>query len=130
MKKKTTTIYFEENINVCIFYVAVLQRNKITFISVTHNVAGQLKTIQPLLLSDLNLCHMVDNVRKHYVQFGRNYEVKCRLNLMQIIQLMEVNPVLTDLYLNYTENNVNLLKAVPVLLRNSFAHNQVGIYNT
>ncbi|KAJ6624104.1 Meckelin, partial [Pseudolycoriella hygida] len=91
---------------------------------VAFNVNGSLKTIQKLEVTDLNFCDesTMDYTR---IRFASNFQKTCSVNLRRLIGTLPDEPLLYDLYLNYTENNLNLLKSVPVLIRNVFAHNAV-----
>lgn len=91
---------------------------------VAFNVNGSLKTIQRLEVNDLNFCDE-STMEYTHIKFAKNFKKTCSLNLKRLIATHE-KPLLYDLYLNYTENNLNLLKSVPVLIRNAFAHNVVS----
>lgn len=88
---------------------------------VAHELSGELKTIQPLKLNDLNLCGM----QQQQIKFGENLASACQIDLRTLIEMGERNPWFLNLFLNYTENNLNLVKAVPVLIRNAFTYNLV-----
>lgn len=59
--------------------------------------------------------------------FGKSVKESCRIDLKSLIDLGEARPWFYNLYLNYTENNVNLLKTVPILIRNSASLNAVSV---
>lgn len=88
---------------------------------VTHELTGELNTIQPLQLDDLNLCGM----HQQHINFGENLAGACQIDLRRLIEMGERKPLFLNLYLNYTENGMNLLKSVPVLIRNAFTYNMV-----
>lgn len=88
---------------------------------VAHELNGELKTIQPLKLGDLNLCGM----HQQQINFGENLASACQIDLRTLISMGEQKPWFMNLYLNYTENNVNLVKSVPILIRNAFTYNMV-----
>lgn len=81
--------------------------------------------MQQFSMGDLNFCEQ-SNDQYRNIRFGQNFEVKCKINFLWLIRMVERNPTFKDMYLNYTENNVNFLKSVPVLLRNAFEHNSVS----
>lgn len=92
-----------------------------TFLSVSHELNGKLKAIQPLKLDDLMLCESSEE----FIYFGDNMETGCRLNIISLIETGEQRPWFFDIYLSYTENNLHLLKPVPVLIRNMSTFNMV-----
>lgn len=92
---------------------------------VAHELNGELKTIQPLKTSDLDLCGM----HQQHINFGENLASACQLDLRTLIDLGEQKPWFLNLYLNYTENNQNLVKAVPILIQNAFTYNMVILNN-
>lgn len=101
-----------------------LQKNGIQMLLVAFNVNGSLKTIQRLEVNDLNFCDE-STMEYTHIKFAKNFKKTCSVNLKRLIATHK-EPLLYDLYLNYTENNLNLLKSVPVLIRNAFAHNVVS----
>lgn len=50
----------------------------------------------------------------------------CHLNMRTLIERGEKQPWFMNFYLNYTENNENFLKSVPILIRNSIVQNSVS----
>ncbi|XP_055326927.1 meckelin [Sitodiplosis mosellana] len=93
--------------------------NRISMLLVAHELNGELKTIQPLKLDDLNLCGM----HQQQIKFGENLASACQIDLRSLIEMGERKPWFLNLFLNYTENNINLVKAVPILIRNAFTYN-------
>lgn len=91
------------------------------FIVVSHELNGKLKEIRNLKLNDLNLC----GTSQQYISFGENLASACRINLMSLIEMGEQRPWFLNIYLNYTENGLNLVKSVPILIRNAFTYNMV-----
>lgn len=89
---------------------------------VAHELTGELKTIKSLKTSDLDLCGM----HQQHIHFGENLASACQLDLRTLIDLGEQKPWFLNLYLNYTENNQNLVKAVPILIQNAFSYNMVN----
>lgn len=89
---------------------------------VAHDLNGNLKTIQPLQISDLNLCNTLTHQSIH---FGENMASACQIDLRTLIEMSEKRPWFLNIYLNYTENSLNLLKSVPVLIKNAFTYNMV-----
>lgn len=104
------------------------QNNKIKLITVSYELTGQLKTIQPFYIGQLNRCE--ESIYKYsHIRFGHNFHNQCKLNIRTLVEWWERNTMFMDLYLNYTEsnnNNVNLLKSIPVLIRDAFSHNDVS----
>ncbi|XP_037038516.1 meckelin [Bradysia coprophila] len=96
-------------------------RNGIEMLLTAFHVNGTLKTIQRLAVSDLNFCDESTMDYTH-IKFAKSFVKTCSVNLKHLIATHN-EPLLYDLYLNYTENNLHLLKSVPVLIRNAFAHN-------
>lgn len=95
--------------------------NRISLMLVTHALNGSLQAIQPFKLDDLNLCGM----SQQHIHFGENLASACQMDLRDLLELGERKPWFMNLYLNYTENNLNLVKSVPILIRNSFTYNMV-----
>lgn len=95
--------------------------DKISLLLVAHELNGNLKTIQPLKMNDLNLCGM----NQQQIYFGENLAASCQLNIQSLIEMGEQKPWFLNLYLNYTENNLHLVKSVPILIRNAFTYNMV-----
>lgn len=92
---------------------------------VAFDLTGQLQSIKPFHIADLNLCTARMSYNEH-IMFGESRKETCRIDLKSVIELGESRPWFYSLYLNYTENNVNLMKAVPVLIRNSASLNAVS----
>lgn len=88
---------------------------------VAHELSGELKRIQPFKLDDLNLCGM----HQQLIKFGENLASACQIDLRTLFEMGERKPWFLNLFLNYTENNINLMKAVPILIRNAFTYNMV-----
>lgn len=88
---------------------------------VAHELSGELQRIQPLKLDDLNLCGM----HQQQIKFGENLASACQIDLRALIEIGERKPWFLNLFLNYTENNINLVKTVPILIRNAFTYNMV-----
>lgn len=89
---------------------------------VAHELNGELKTIQSLKLDDLNLCGM----HQQHINFGENLADACQIDLRSLIKIGERKPWFLNLFLNYTENNINLVKSVPILIKNAFTYNMVN----
>lgn len=87
---------------------------------------GNLKTMQPLDLKDLHLCDDLFHAHKN-IRFGQKFESKCKISVLRLLKNAQINPVFMDMYINYTENNISLMKAVPILIRNAFSHNMVSM---
>lgn len=99
--------------------------SQVKLITVTHELDGKLKAIQNTKLNDLNLC----GTSQQHIRFGENLASACRINLMTLIAMGEQRPWFFNLYLNYTENNLSLVKAMPILIRNAFTYNMVSSSN-
>lgn len=101
---------------------ATNRKNSIELILVSYNLNGIFKTIRPSTLYDLNFC---DESSAQYtkIKFGQSFRTQCRINVKRLISYAETKLMFIDLYLNYTENNVGLMKNVPILIRQAFAHN-------
>lgn len=106
----------------------MLQQNGIEMLLIAFNVNGSLRTIQRFEVNDLNFCDE-SSMEYTHIKFARNFKKTCSVNLKRLIATHE-EPLLYDLYVNYTENNLNLLKSVPVLIRNAFSHNAVSGFLT
>lgn len=89
---------------------------------IAHELNGDLNKIQPLKLSDLDLC----GVHRHDIHFGENMASACQIDLQTLIEWGEQRPWFLSLYLNYTENNLRFVKSVPILIRNAFTYNLVN----
>lgn len=89
---------------------------------VAHELNGNLNKIQPLKLSDVDLC----GIHRKYIHFGENLASACQIDLQTLIEWGEQRPWFLNLYLNYTENNLHFIKAVPILIRNAFTYNMVN----
>lgn len=96
--------------------------NRISMLLVAHELNGKLKVIQPLKLNDLNLCGMH---QQQQIYFGQNLATACQIDLRTLIEMGEQKPWFFNLFLNYTENNMQLVKSVPILIRNVFTYNMV-----
>lgn len=105
------------------------QRSRqIELIIMANSLDGHLQSIKPFRINDLNLCSRRLS-HSTYITFGENVRENCQIDLKSLIDLGESQPWFYNLYLNYTENNLNLMKPVPVLIRNSFSHNMVSELN-
>lgn len=89
---------------------------------VAHDINGDLKKIQPMKLDDLNLC----STKQQSIHFGENIASACQIDLKTLIEMGERRPWFYNLYLNYTESGLHLVKTVPVLIRNAFTYNMVS----
>lgn len=95
----------------------------------SYNLTGDLTEMRQMKLNDLNLCNRVSSppgLWKQRLQFAENINVKCNINLKELV-LLEPEMNFKTIFLNYFENKVNFLQTVPVLIRNSFDHNEVTI---
>lgn len=110
---KNDDYYMDENI----------LTDEISMIMVGHSIDGDLKAIESLRLQQFNFC--ADKYIPDAIHFGQDLVSSCHLKLNDLIKRGEERPWIMNLYLNYTENRVNLMKAVPVLIRNAFTHNMV-----
>lgn len=95
--------------------------NRISMLLVAHELDGDLNKIQPLQLSDLDLC----GVHRKGINFAENLASACQIDLKRIIEWGEQRPWFLSLYLNYSENNLHFVKSVPILIRNAFTYNMV-----
>lgn len=86
-----------------------------------HDLSGELKSIRSMNMNDLNLC----GARQQHIDFGQNMASACQIDLRALIEMGERRPWFLNLYINYTESNVNLVKSVPILIRNAFTYNMV-----
>lgn len=86
-----------------------------------HDLSGELKSIRSMNLNDLNLC----GPHQQHIDFGQNLASACQIDLRTLIEMGERKPWFFNLYVNYTENNMNLVKSVPILIRNAFTYNMV-----
>lgn len=93
---------------------------------VAQQLNGDLKKIQPMKLNDLNLCGST----QQSIHFGENVASACQLDLRSLIEIGEQRPWFLNLYLNYTENSQQLVKSIPVLIRNAFTYNMVCFQRT
>lgn len=96
-------------------------QNTIQLKLMSYDLKGQFKTIRPLTIHDLNFC---DESAAQYtrIKFARNFRTKCRLNVKRLIGYAE-SKLFIDLYMQYLENNVTLMRTVPILIRQAFAYN-------
>lgn len=101
------------------------QTNKISLVLVGHSLDGELQTIETLRATDFNLCAAKATTTNQNIRFGENVVDTCALDLHALLEMGEQRPWLMNMYLNYTENGLHLMKAVPVLIRNAFSHNMV-----
>lgn len=107
------------------FFLVAQQTNKISFVLVGHSFDGELQTIEALRSTDFDLCAAKATPASQNIRFGENIVDTCTLDLRALLEVGEQRPWLLNLYLNYTENGLHLMKAVPVLIRNAFSHNMV-----
>lgn len=105
------------------FFDDVDVTDEISMLVVGHALDGDLRTIEPFRVSDFNFCASRQGLQG--IHFGEDLLASCRLELRDLVERGERRPWLMNLYLNYTENKVGLMKAVPILIRNAFSHNQV-----
>lgn len=99
------------------------------------DVQGNLKTIQPLSVNDLNPCLSVARHNSapslmNWIHFGVNVDVSCRVPILQLIGDADRNGAFMDVYLNYTtevdKRSTNYLVPVPVLVRGASTDNLVN----
>ncbi|CAO1407289.1 unnamed protein product [Diamesa serratosioi] len=98
----------------------------INFTIVSYNVTGELTEMRQMKMNDLNLCNRVSSpsgMWQQRLQFAENINVKCNINLKELM-LLEPEMNFKTIFLNYFENKVNFLQTIPVLIRNSFDHNE------
>lgn len=93
-------------------------------IIISFDLEGKLKTMRPLSIHDINFC---DESASHYthIKFAQYFETKCAINIKRLISYAETKLTFNDLYLNYTENGIHLMKSVPILIRDVLSYNKV-----
>lgn len=89
---------------------------------VAHSLDGDLQKIQPMKLDDLNFC----STKQQSIHFGENLASSCQIDLKTLIEMGERRPWFYNLYLNYSESSLPLVKTVPVLIRNAFTYNMLS----
>lgn len=73
-------------------------------------------------LADLNLCERYSGSQEQRVRFAQSYHRRCRLSLRQLLTDFG-EPRFLNLYADYYDQKARLLRAVPVLVRKAFSHN-------
>lgn len=89
---------------------------------VGHRLNGDLQIIRPMKLDDLNFCP----TEQQSIRFGESLASTCQIDLKTLIEMGERRPWFYNLYLNYSESSLHLVKTVPVLIRNAFTNNMVS----
>lgn len=122
-KKGKQTI---ENIGKFIDQKFSLENDKNTFniTKIEFDVDGNLVKHAKLEIDELNLCERY-MVADGDIRFGVNRHAKCRLKLKNLIEDFK-EMKFYDLYLDYNENDVRLLKSIPILISSRFSQNEVS----
>lgn len=108
----------------------LLQANStINFTILNYNLHGSRNEMRPMKLSDMNICNQYAapvNVWQENVKFPINYFSKCTINLREYVSL-HPDMTFSTIFINYYENQANFLQTVPILIRNAFKDNEVGL---
>lgn len=113
-----------ENIEKFIDQVYSLENGKNTFnlTKITFDIDGNLKRHAKIEFDELNLCERYSVQSSDGVRFGVNRQVNCKLKLSNLVHDFK-EMEFYDLYLDYFENDIRLLKSIPVLIKNLFSYN-------
>lgn len=113
-----------------IFSIILFQNNIIRLILIAFNLEGKLIKLQKFEINDLNLCGAIyndvnDNVGSSFekiplndITFKKSFTINCQINIKKLIRFGELNPYFYSLYINYTENDINLMKIIPIRIKN------------
>ncbi|XP_039432530.1 meckelin isoform X2 [Culex pipiens pallens] len=96
--------------------------NTINFTLIGYDLYGHLRSYQPMHLADLNLCERYSGSQEQRIRFGQSYHRRCRVSLRQLLADFG-EPRFLNLYADYYDQKARLLRAVPVLARKAFSHN-------
>ncbi|EDS39735.1 conserved hypothetical protein [Culex quinquefasciatus] len=96
--------------------------NTINFTLIGYDLYGHLRSYQPMHLADLNLCERYSGSQEQRIRFGQSYHRQCRVSLRQLLADFG-EPRFLNLYADYYDQKARLLRAVPVLARKAFSHN-------
>lgn len=96
--------------------------NLINLTLVSFRLNGILDKFKFLEINDLNLCAKYGSKNK-YIRFGENLEETCEINGRELDQRFYGEMKFFTIYLNYIENSLEYLKAVPILVKKIFSHN-------
>uniref|UniRef100_A0A1B0CTN3 Putative meckelin n=1 Tax=Lutzomyia longipalpis TaxID=7200 RepID=A0A1B0CTN3_LUTLO len=93
----------------------------VNFTALRFTLDGQLMEYRSVsLVHELNLCP----TSRRDVLFGRSFSLSCQLPLVDLIKdSRRAKLTFTNLFVNYVEKKMPLIRSVPVLIRNSPASN-------
>lgn len=97
-------------------------KNIINLTLVSFQLNGDLDKFQFMELNDLNLCAKYRSKYK-YIKFGENLKDNCEINERDFQYKFLGEIKFFTIYLNYIENNLQYLKAVPILVKKIFVNN-------
>lgn len=97
-------------------------KNIINLTIVSFRLNGDLDKFKLMEINDLNLCAKYGS-RYKYIKFGENLEENCEINGRDLDHRFLGDMKFFTIYLNYFENDLEYLKAVPILVKNIFSHN-------
>lgn len=103
----------------------IFQENEIEIIQITSTFKQPMKRYTKFNLNHLDFCGKLLHHKDPYIRIGKNYHNKCDLDALEFIRQSQPNGEFIQLYLNYTENNLNIMRSIPVLIRDTFANNMV-----
>lgn len=97
-------------------------KNIINLTLVSFRLNGDLDKFKFMEINDLNLCAKYGSKYK-YIKFGENFQDNCEINGRDLNYKFLGEMKFFTIYLNYIENNLQYLKAVPILVKKIFSNN-------
>jgi hypothetical protein len=88
---------------------------------------GKLSKFQSFNIFDLNFCSKPGS-NGNELRFGQNVNAKCQIDLIRLLQQRTEPMDFKTIFINYHENGMNLLRAIPILMKSAFANNKVNCW--
>ncbi|XP_055377879.1 meckelin [Condylostylus longicornis] len=122
--EKSTIQEIEKTIDYSYSLDGKSQESFLQFYTTTYSLDGKLQRMGLISPNDLSLCNQFSLPEHHNFKFGKNFLIKCKFNLRNLINLGEImgNKNFINLFLNYSIGKQEYLQSVPILIRNAFSN--------
>ncbi|GAB0088742.1 Meckelin [Sergentomyia squamirostris] len=92
------------------------QDDVVNFTTLQFTLDGHLTKFHPVnVLRELNLCP----TSRDRILFGQSFTVSCQISMYDLVSDKNPDIIFTQLFVNYIEKKMPLIRSIPVLIRNS-----------
>ncbi|XP_059621814.1 meckelin [Phlebotomus argentipes] len=93
-----------------------LRGDTVNFTALQFSLDGRLRQFRSVnVLRELNLCP----TSRREILFGRSFSISCQLAMEDVVRDGNHELIFTNLFVNYMEKRMPLIRSIPVLIRNS-----------